>query len=483
MIEKKIAIIGLCLFMITTSITVVIGNAEDTGTGTSDTSGITSDIGIQYPTMGCITYNQGNARGTFVHFTIDENTGTIIDYTVKLTLYPTVLYSPMSSIRPYPEKEIISDNITHENKTIFNSIKINGFEPKATPNAFADYLIFQGKNTIMKFIDQEGGSINYASSDQNTKITFKIPDGFNITQSLDNKYYDLPVKDEDGIKNNNTGISEQPIEYETVSSPWQTIWIKSNNTTTSINSYNGTVTINKQTIEIELSTYGYLDIYTWVEYPAPPVVNDFWYGDLNISREEGMIEDAKNNGIITAEGWITSDTISAPSPEKQSKEWEQIKMANAASNNYYTYDDPTFEMTFNNVDKKGVDVIVNSQISTGRIVIINVDKEVVQTTSIEELLISIDDTQIGKVTTLEDLMIKVENKDTNGAYFALLGEQLTTIFVYVPHFSTHTISIKTLTSKIAAFSNVIIPIILSVLFICLAIGGILVKKRKRQDDL
>jgi hypothetical protein len=79
-------------------------------------------------------------------------------------------------------------------------------------------------------------------------------------------------------------------------------------------------------------------------------------------------------------------------------------------------------------------------------------------------------------------MEKVENKDTNSAYYALSGERLTTVFVYVPHFSTHTISIKSLTSGIAAVSNVILPIILSVLFICLSIGGIIVKKRKQQDD-
>ena len=165
--------------------------------------------------------------------------------------------------------------------------------------------------------------------------------------------------------------------------------------------------------------------------------------------------------------------------DEQSTDWEQVKIANTASNNYYTYDDPTFEMTFNNVDNNGVDVVVNSQISTGRIVIINVDKEVIQNTSVEELLVSIDDSKISKVTALEDLMEKVENKDTDGAYYALSGERLTTVFVYIPHFSTHTISIKSLTSGIAAVSNVILPIILSVLFICLIIGGIIVNKRKQ----
>jgi hypothetical protein len=479
---KKISIIGLCIFMITASIGVVIGNAEEAENGASDAGGVTSIGDIWYPTMGRITYNQGNAIGTFVHFAIDENTGTITDYTVKLTFYPNAWYSPMSSIEPYPEKEIYPYNITYQDKTIFNSIQINGFEPLATPNAFADYLIFQGKNTLMKFFDIEGGSINYASSDKNTKITFEVPDGFEISQLSDDIYYNLPVNDEDGRENSNTGIPEQPTISEIVSSPWQTIWIKSDNTTTTISSYNGTVTINGQIIEVELSAYGYLDIYTYVEYPSPPVVNDFWYDDLNITREEIMIEDAKINGTISAEGWVTLESMPVSMGMETSTEWEQVKLANAYSNNYYTYDDPTFEMTFNNIENTGVDVVVISQIPTGRIVIINVDKEVIQTTSIEELLVSIDDSQISKVTTLEDLMVKVENKDTDGAYYALSGEKLTTVFVYVPHFSTHTISIKSLTSGVGAVSNIILPIILSVLFICLFTGGIIVKKRKQQDD-
>jgi hypothetical protein len=139
-------------------------------------------------------------------------------------------------------------------------------------------------------------------------------------------------------------------------------------------------------------------------------------------------------------------------------------------------------MTFGNLEKNGVDVVVNSQIPTGRIVIINVDKEVIQNTSVEELLVSIDDSKINKVAALEDLMEKVEQKDADGAYYALSGERLTTVFVYVPHFSTHTISIKSLTSGIAAVSNIILPIILSAVFLCLLVGGIIVKKKKQQDD-
>ena len=597
---KKITIIGMCLILIATSLSMGVAEADETGNGTASTSGgVGYDTSYWYPTMGRITYNQGDARGSFVHFIIDENSGTISDYTVKLTVYPIDWYSPMSSYRSDPDDGVTSDSVTYQNKTIFTSIQITGFEPAASPNAFADYLTFQGKNTFMRFSDVEGGSLYYASSDNPTTITFEVPAGFDISQLSDDLYYILPVEveateedtktapsdlsgelvgkwslvsfgdaadptlalpdvdafiqfniegtfsgyivcnsfggnytvdndiisfdsivstemycdktmdQEQGVldvlsqpdlklqlNNENltmtNGMSVLTLRRESidiikpsvdpVSSPWQTIWIKSDNTTTSINSYNGTVSIDGQTVQVELSPYGYLDVYTWVEYPAPPVVNDFWYDDLNITREQMIIEEAKSNGIISAEGWVTNEDTLAPSAAEGSTAWEEVKLANTASNNYYTYDDPTFEMTFNNVDSNGVDVLVNSEIPTGRIVIINVDKDVIQNTSVEQLLVSIDDATISAVSALEELMEKVENKDTNGAYYALSGERLTTVFVYIPHFSTHTISIKSLASGISAVSNVILPIILSMLFICLIIAGIIMRKRKQQDD-
>jgi hypothetical protein len=49
MIGKKIAIIGMCLFMITACTGMVIGNAEETENGTSDAGGATSSAGSWYP--------------------------------------------------------------------------------------------------------------------------------------------------------------------------------------------------------------------------------------------------------------------------------------------------------------------------------------------------------------------------------------------------------------------------------------------------
>lgn len=491
MYGKKIVIIGICLFFMASSLSGIIVYADEPVLVTSDSSGAkssssgtTSAVGVWYPTMGRMTYSEGNAWGTFVHFAIDETTGTISDYTVKLTVYPYNWVTPMDSKLPYPEKESNSNNITYQNKTIFNSIHINGFKPVAPPNAFADYLIFQGKNTLMKFYDAEGGSMNIASGGENTKIIFEVLDGFNITQSSNDIYnIQTPLEKEKPGENGSIDVPEEPVPSERAVSLWQTIWIKSDNITTSINSYNGTVTVNGQTIELEISPYGYLDIYTYVEYPAPPVVDDFWYNDLNITHAESTIEEAKRNGVISAEGWVTNDATIPPSAEGVTSDWEQVKIANSASNNYYTYDDPSFQMTFNKIDGNGIDVVVNSEISTGRIVIINVDKEILKTTSVENLLVRFDNETMSATGTLEMLMEKVQNQDSSPSYYVLSGEHLTTLFVYVPHFSTHTISITTFSSGISAATNIILPIILSALFICLVIGGIVLKKRKQQDDL
>jgi len=468
--NRKIILISLtCIFMITISLGAVIVKAD----------------GTSYYTTGRIAYSNGNAIGTYLHFNIDENTGEVTDYTVKLTIYTGInnysFYGGGNSFIGTGLEYYSMINDSYENVTIFNSIKVNGFEPASEPNAFADYLALQGENTLMIFYDRDGGNAHYANSGKNTKITFKVLDEFEITRFNypDYPFVEVPITGVD--ENGNLIISEQQ-NVSDEQSAWQEISIKSNNTVTTMTVHYGDVTINGQTIDVNLSAYGYLDIYTWAE--APREVNEFWYNDLKIDDETGrkLIEDAKNTGIIPAEGWI----------QKIDADFQQVELPpnaeitnTATSNiysNYYTYDDPTFNINFNNIDENGVDVIVDSQISTGRIVIINVDKTLLQATSVEELLVKMDNSQIKHANTLEDLMVKAENKDINASYYAISGEQLTTVFVYVPHFSAHTISIKSISSTIATISNVLLPIILSILFVVLSIGGLILQKRKQRDD-
>ena len=104
-------------------------------------------------------------------------------------------------------KEYNSGTITYENKTIFTSLQISDFDLQATPNAFSDYLIIQGKHTLVKCVDQDGGNLHIASSDQQTIITFVVPEGYEITQWIDD-YYTIP-----------TPLIEEKGENGTVSSP------------------------------------------------------------------------------------------------------------------------------------------------------------------------------------------------------------------------------------------------------------------------
>jgi Flp pilus assembly protein TadG len=97
-------------------------------------------------------------------------------------------------------------------------------------------------------------------------------------------------------------------------------------------------------------------------------------------------------------------------------------------------------------------------------------------------MISIDNSQINRTSTLDDLLQMVENKDSKGSYHAVSGESLTTVFVYVPHFSAHTISITAVSQALVAASNFLAPMIFSVLFTIASVGGLILQKRKYQGE-
>jgi hypothetical protein len=59
-----------------------------------------------------------------------------------------------------------------------------------------------------------------------------------------------------------------------------------------------------------------------------------------------------------------------------------------------------------------------------------------------------------------------------------MGENLVSVFVYIPHFSTHTISIKSQASLIPALTSGTIPIILSIAFIAAIVIGLVLQRRK-----
>jgi hypothetical protein len=394
----------------------------------------------------------------------------VADYTVRLTRYPQYFTPPPilkleNGTVTSPDK-ILSDakNTSNQgntpisqNTTIFTSITIDGFRPISTPTAYANFLAFQGSNVLMMFYDQEGGGLHYYTGQRSASITFAVPEGTNITPAA-NSYL---------IPNGKIINPGAPI----ASVVWHSIQLTLDDVVTSITVTNGTISSTDRTITIQLEAYGSLDTYSGIQYPAPKVVNDFWYSDLNIEKEKTIIEGAKNSGVIPAEGWCTNDSARPP----------QAPTSGSVASNYYTYNDPTFNMNFSSIGRNNVDIVVNSEIPAGRIVIINIQNKVLETSSLNGLLVSIDNAGITQTSTLEDLMSKVEAKDTTGAYYALMGEQLITVFVFVPHFSTHTISIRTLTSLMPGFSSVMLPIFLSAAFIAMIIVGLLLQRRRKDE--
>ena len=475
-LNKKLAGL-LCVCTLILLMGVNMTQATDDNETSSSEGGFSSSY-YGY-TIGRFLYKDGSAQGSSVHFTIDEITGKVTDYTMRLTRYP-LYYSEYTDVLP-PEKEnttsseetlsdtdyTISEEETDtisENITIFTSIAVDNFSPFGIPAAYFNFLTFHGTNVLMMFYDQEGGGTHYYAGQQNVTITFTVPEGANISQEMTSYMI----------------LDEKMIDprFPTEPTSWGSIQFSCDDVVTSITVTDGTISSADRTITITLGAYGYLDVYSWIQYPVPEVVNDFWYSDLGLERDKEIIEEAKNNGIIPAEGWCideSSESIQVPTVNSQTSQ------DGAVVSNYYTYNDPSFNMDITSIDKNNVDVIVNSEIQTGRIVIINIEKNVLETTSLEDLLVSIDNTKITQVDTLEALMNKVETKETTGTYYALMGEQLMTVFVYIPHFSTHTISIKTLTSSISGLSSLLLPIILSMLFLLVVIAGI-VYQRKRSDE-
>jgi hypothetical protein len=421
---------------------------------------------IKNPGKGHFLYMGGSALGISVRFTIDEPTGTIADYTVGLTRYPQSVTPPVvlrqvNGNITLPENKLSDVKNTsnqsnipvRKNTTIFTSITIDDFKPIGTPTAYANFLAFQGSNVLMMFYDQEGGGVHYYTGQRSASITFVVPEATNITPQTNS--YLIP---NGKIINLGTPIA---------SMVWHSIQLTSDDVVTSITVTNGTISSSDQTVTVQLEAYGSLDTYSWIQHPAPKIVNDFWYSDLNIKKEKIIIENAKSSGVIPAEGWYSDESAAPP-------------QASVASN-YYTYNDPTFAMNFSSIDKRTIDIVVNSEIPAGRIVIINIQKKVLETSSLNDLLVNIDHTGIPQANSLEDLMSKVEAKDTTGAYYALMGEQLITVFVFVPHFSTHTISIRTLTASLPESSSMMLPIFLSAAFIALVIVGLLLPRRRKDE--
>lgn len=418
-----------------------------------------------WSTPGHFDYNDGKAFGYHMSFEVNEGNGMVTNYTVTLSTFD--LFNPRLTECEvaYIDRngEIITEpiyleyNLTFENVTVFDSIEVEGFSPVGYPGTFADLFVFQGENALIMFYDTDWSQGYYASGDVENTIIFKVAEGSEILQY---PYYWYDVWGYDEKK-----WEEDPdyIPDDFYLQPYSEIWIESNNATTTIWINEGNATIDNNTITVQLKANGYLNINTWSNMPFFPTLEEVWYYEPDLKEEMELIERGREEGFIAGEGWYFEI------------EGYQEQVGNNFNFNFYG--DPTFNMDLIKIGDERFDVLVDSQIPEGRIVTINLNKDALDAESIDNLLVKLDGNEIEHTATLEELMELVGS--SKAKYFALFSEEGTTVFVYVPHFSTHTI---TLESILGTSIDILVPAVLALVVIAVAASVILMRGRKDKDE-
>lgn len=487
---RSIIVSLVCLTMAILPITAM-ADGPDSSNGDSWYSG----EDIWWPEQGHFNYSDGRAVGSYLNFGVNESTGIITDYMVTIStygmIYPIMVYEEYWYIEEDGEITIKENfpeyNLTYENVTIFDSIEIEGFNPLTPPGTFSDLFILQAENALMIFYDRDWQQSYIASGDANITIIFEVAEGLEIVEFPyyweDDWYYEEEweegerggeEEEKEGEKDDWDEGPEDMEEYY-YETPWNEIWIESENTTTYFTLYNGDYTVDNNTISILLEKSSYLELNTWVSMPIFPVIPDIWYDDPEFEDEMETIELAKQEGYIAGEGWYYEDN-----EEYQYYEGD-TRMDNS---DFYSYEDPTFNMEFLYISDEGIEIEVESRIPEGRVVMVNLDEEALEAKSIEDLIVKLDDEKIGETGTLEELMDQVGGTDAK--YFAMFSEKGTTVFVYVPHFSTHTITIESVLGSggiLGAAANVVLPAVLALVVVAVAALAVFIKGKKNQDEL
>jgi hypothetical protein len=426
------------------------------------------------PVLGSFDYTGGVANGTYVDFLLDEATGTITDYTSTLVdynyFYPMVYadgrmegndtsYFP-PEYNPEPTEYVVN---------FFDAISFDGFVPNGHPLVFRESLIYMGENLMMTFSDYEYSGLYFQFGESNGTMTITVPAGIEIKDVP--RYYEIYNLSPDNItsaigyddkgdgSSAGFGGGEAPYyapEYMT----WDEAYLTSGNITCSIYIDRGTLEIVGNQIIIHttagasVSTSSYID-YGWTyEYTEP------WISDIPIEDDKGAIEGAIQNGLMAAVGYMFTDE------------------AGNQYNDAETMNDPSFQLQFMNVGQNKFDVQVDSDIATGRIVTLNVNKESLNAENMNQINVLLDNEDVKTCGSMEELVDMQGGAEAG--YYMVSGTSQNTIFVYVPHFSTHVISIGLTESQIV---NIILPGAIAVAFIAVAIGLIVLRGKRNKDEI
>ena len=192
---------------------------------------------------------------------------------------------------------------------------------------------------------------------------------------------------------------------------------------------------------------------------------DWGEDDVYYDIEDGMDIDLKmgsmiEEGLLAAIGTLFID-----------EHGEEYTDAN-------TFNDPSFRMEFTDIDDDRFEVEVESSIETGRIVSINLNDGVMDT-KVADILVMLDDEhEILEYDSIEDLSELVGG--TDAGYYLVSGAEQSILFVYVPHFSLHTISVQ---SIFDTSPNLLMPGILAVAFIAIASVLVVMRNKGSKDEL
>ena len=489
---KKLMTMIVALAMLTAIPLGVIAQEMDSDTANSD------DMDIMYEPYywmpGEFNYSNGTADGNYVDFELDEEDGTVTDYTVKFMDYSNYRYTMIDyddseempgyeepPIMPEPEEKIV---------TLFDSIEVNNFVANGHPANFGDSLIYLGENVMMNFYDFEYSGASYQFGTENGTMTIQVADGLEISENP--YYWDLYEWDQEGLDEwedwedeQREDIEPMPIDeefefpedsdiidgmaeddMEMIENPyywsWEEVYLTGNNFTCSVWVDRGTIDINEATNTLTINTYknAWVSFSAWLDMPYMyEYVEEPWFDDLE-SDDRGIVDTAIEDGLLAAIGYLTVD-------EESGQDWS----------NSDTFNDPSFQMEFTNVEDNKFDVEVESFIQEGRIVSINVNEEALDAQDISDLLVHMDGVEIKSCDTLEELTDMQDG--TEAGYFAVFGETHTTVFVYVPHFSLHTITVQ---SMVGLMPNIIVPGVLAAAFIAVAVVAVAQRGKKGKEE-
>jgi hypothetical protein len=425
------------------------------------------------PEMGGFDYVDGVANGTYVDFLLDEATGTVTEYTCTIVdynyFYPMV-YASGESVdggEGYGYTHEWGKEPTEYVVNFFDTVAIGGFVPNGQPFVFRESLVYLGNNVMVTLTDYEYSSIYMQFGEANDTITFTVPEGIEISDRP--HYYDLyeiGIDERIGQDDMDSGgtASADYYGFNEPPAPWYYGWdeayLTSGNITCTIWVDRGSIDIVGN--QIIISTYPGASVSTssYIEYGWAYRHNEPWFEDVPTDSGKGALAEAIEQGLVAAIGYLFTDS------------------SGARYNDAETMNDPSFQLKFMNVERNRFQVQVDSDIETGRIVTLNVNKETLDAENMKEVKVLLDNEGVKACGSMEEL-VNLQG-GTRAGYYMVSGTSQNTIFVYVPHFSTHVITVGLDASQIV---NILIPGAVAAAFVAAAVGMIMLRGKRNKDDI